>query len=151
MLKYVPWQWDHNKDELLEAIREKVHVGHADYGQLMKLTIRHILNGKNKKPTFEGFEWRWSEQFIEVDDGEYQGTLIFLIHKETYQPSKHDYLITPVCYGNCSGCDTIQYIRTEPDAEKRNKLYLDLCRDLLVQMKAPFNDGGSLWEEADVK
>lgn len=146
MLDYAVWQWDHNKDELLDAIREKVHVGHADYDQLMQLTIRHILNGQNKMPGFEGYTW--SEDFKAIDDGDYQGTLIFLIHRETYQPSEGEYLITFVKYGSCSVCDTIQSIREIPDAEERNKEYLDLCRDMLVHMKAPF-DAYDCWEEAE--
>lgn len=41
-----------------------------------------------------------------IDDGDYQGTYLFLIPEKTYQP--HDYYLIKVWYGSCSGCDTFQ-------------------------------------------
>jgi len=43
-----------------------------------------------------------------VDDGDYQGTLLFVIGASGYQPS--DYWAVKVSYGSCSGCDTFQLI-----------------------------------------
>lgn len=41
-----------------------------------------------------------------IDDGDYQGTYLFIIPEKGYQPSK--YWATTVYYGSCSGCDTLQ-------------------------------------------
>lgn len=45
----------------------------------------------------------------EIDDGHYQGTLVYVIGAEGYQPS--DYWYVKVDYGSCSGCDTLEAIR----------------------------------------
>lgn len=44
----------------------------------------------------------------EIDDGEYQGTLLFVIPQDDYQPL--DYWYVKISYGSCSGCDTLQAI-----------------------------------------
>jgi hypothetical protein len=43
-----------------------------------------------------------------INDGDYQGTFVFLVPSKTYQPST--YLLTKVYYGSCGGCDTLQAI-----------------------------------------
>jgi hypothetical protein len=43
-----------------------------------------------------------------IDDGDYQGTLVFVIAEKGYQPSRYWY--AKVGYGSCSGCDTLQAI-----------------------------------------
>ena len=43
-----------------------------------------------------------------IDDGDYQGTLLYVIGASGYQPS--DYWYVKVGYGSCSGCDTLQAI-----------------------------------------
>lgn len=45
-----------------------------------------------------------------IDDGDYQGTQIFIIPTDTYQPSVEDYVMTDTYYGSCSGCDTLKAI-----------------------------------------
>ncbi len=44
----------------------------------------------------------------EIDDGDYQGTLLYLIAATGYQPD--EYWFVRVSYGSCSGCDTLQAI-----------------------------------------
>jgi hypothetical protein len=46
-----------------------------------------------------------------IDDGDYQGTLVFVIGAGGYQP--HRYWATTVSYGSCGGCDTLQGIRDD--------------------------------------
>lgn len=53
------------------------------------------------------------ERITCVDYGDYQGTLVFVIGAEGYQPSTH-YAVS-VGYGSCSGCDTLEAIRTYTD------------------------------------
>jgi len=52
------------------------------------------------------------ERIHSIDDGDYQGTLVFVIGASGYQPS--DYWYVKVGYGSCSGCDTLEAI-TEGD------------------------------------
>lgn len=44
----------------------------------------------------------------QIDDGDYQGTLLFVIAANDYQPD--DYWYVKVDYGSCSGCDTLMAI-----------------------------------------
>ena len=41
-----------------------------------------------------------------INDGDYQGTLLFIVGAAGYQPYK--YWACKVSYGSCSGCDTFQ-------------------------------------------
>jgi hypothetical protein len=41
-----------------------------------------------------------------IDDGHYQGTLVFVVASGGYQPSR--YWTTRVEYGSCSGCDALE-------------------------------------------
>lgn len=56
----------------------------------------------------------------EIDDGDYQGTLIYLIPYDTYQPSINEYILTAVEYGSCSACDTLLRI-SKYDEDKPSK------------------------------
>lgn len=42
----------------------------------------------------------------EIDDGHYQGTLVYVIAGNGYQPYNYWYVM--VSYGSCSGCDTLE-------------------------------------------
>lgn len=54
-----------------------------------------------------------SERITVIDDGDYQGTLVFVVAAKGYQPS--NYWATRVFYGSCSGCDTFQSYCTYGD------------------------------------
>lgn len=60
-----------------------------------------------------------------IDDGNYQGTLLFVIAAKDYQP--FDYWYVRVSYGSCSGCDTLQSIIETSDKEQRVKEYMQLA------------------------
>ena len=53
--------------------------------------------------------------------GNYQGTLIYILHKDKYQPSIYDYVYLSVGYGSCSCCDTLLGIQGE-DSVKDYKM-----------------------------
>ena len=48
------------------------------------------------------------ERIHEIDDGDYQGTLLYVIGDTSYQPDTYWYV--KVGYGSCSGCDTLEAI-----------------------------------------
>lgn len=67
------------------------------------------------------------ERIHTVDDGDYQGTLLFVIGAGGYQPST--YWTVKVGYGSCSGCDTLEGIRNysdDPPTEEQVKQYMTL-------------------------
>lgn len=54
-----------------------------------------------------------SDRIHTIDDGDYQGTLLFVIAAKGYQPDVYWYV--KVSYGSCSGCDTLENIRNYDD------------------------------------
>lgn len=76
------------------------------------------------------------ERIHQIDDGDYQGTLVFVIAAKGYQPS--NYWATMVSYGSCSGCDTLQAISNyseEPPTPEQANEYLTLALHMLQRMK----------------
>lgn len=52
-----------------------------------------------------------------IDDGDYQGTLLFVVGARGYQPSR--YWGVKVGYGSCSGCDTLLSIKSDGGYDER--------------------------------
>jgi hypothetical protein len=71
-----------------------------------------------------------------IDDGDYQGTLLFLIPEDTYQPDNYYYV--KVEYGSCSGCDTLESIRdydSDTPNDEQVKDYMTLCLHIIQKFK----------------
>lgn len=73
------------------------------YSDIVKATVRAIAleatgGYGDPKPDCENIH--------EINDGEYQGTLVYVIPEVGYQPSEYWYV--RVWYGSCCGCDTLQ-------------------------------------------
>ena len=144
MIKFCKDQWNANREHLEEALRGDTQLNTCDYKYLLSLVVEHILN-----PGLLSFEQGWSARNITViGDGDYQGTLMFLIPKACYQPSESEYLLTFVNYGSCSGCDTLMGIQdlddVKPPTEQQLKDYMALCKALVENVVKPYNDG---WRE----
>ena len=147
MIKYCIEKWDKNKDLLRSALDNNKLLNHVlnkndddpledlEYKDLVKLTVMFILNDEN--------EWD-ANKIKEIDDGDYQGTLLYLIPEDTYQPNSAEYLMTFVEYGSCSGCDTLQGIQCFLDTRSRDEGIddlMNLCKDLICNMIKPYNTG----------
>ncbi len=106
MIKDFVKAWDLNKNKLEEYIRTHKQKDYCGYKLLVKLLFDIVIN-----PTMED-DWDMfdTEYITVINDGNYQGTLIFVLHKDHYQPCVSDYVYTSVGYGSCSGCDTLQRI-----------------------------------------
>ncbi len=90
-------------NERKKFIEKKFGEKHPEnYLELVKIVIETIANKEEYggEPDIE--------RIHEIDDGAYQGTLIFIIAEQGYQPDKYWYV--KVRYGSCSGCDTLQGI-----------------------------------------
>lgn len=70
-----------------------------DYIDIVKIVIEAV---------HDGYDSPDPERIHEIDDGEYQRTLLFVIPADEYQPWNYWYV--KVCYGSCSGCDTLMAI-----------------------------------------
>lgn len=104
MIKHYVQQWEENKDKL-EVVFKNNPVP-PNYAEIVKLLFTHVLKETDKN-YFDGHDIK---KMKEINDGEWQGTLIFIIPYKTYQPSVSEYIFTSVGYGSCSGCDTLQNI-----------------------------------------
>lgn len=141
MLKYCKEKWDRNKKQLEAAMVSNERLNSLWYDDFVRMVVEHILN-----PGCDDYE-RWDAKNItEIDNGDYQGTLLYLIPRDTYQPSEGEYLMTYAGYGSCSGCDAIHNIRSmslydEHVIANQIKCYMALCKDLVTNMIKPYNYG----------
>lgn len=146
MLKYCLEKWNKNRDRLENSLRTLPNLYELNYHALLQFVVADILNDDDE------YDLKWDyEHITEIDNGDYQGTLLYLIPEETYQPNEYEYLMTYIGYGSCSGCDTLEHIRMgfyydkEPSDEVINE-YMALCKDFVTNMIKPYNCG---WREDD--
>jgi hypothetical protein len=135
MIRYCYNAWESNKDNLEGNLRTSHHLRDIEYIDLVKTVVRFIL----------GEDWD-ADRITEIDNGDYQGTLLFLIPQDTYHPCEYEYLMTYVWYGSCTGCDTLRGItsKMEPDtppAKRELQDLMTLCKDIVMHMVKPFNSG----------
>lgn len=97
-----------NKDKMRRVFRESFP---SDYEGIVREVVKAV-NGYGES----GFREPDPDNIHVIDDGDYQGTLLFIIPERTYQP--HEYWYVRVWYGSCSGCDALMSIEhrcgTEP-------------------------------------
>lgn len=82
------------------------------------------------------------ERVHEIDDGDYQGTLLYVIAAKGYQP--RDYHFVKVGYGSCSGCDTLQGIKDYGDEKptpEQVEQYMALATHIIQGLKLMGGDG----------
>lgn len=133
MIKKFVEAWDKHKDELKEYIQTHEMREYAlEYKGLVYLLFEKVINPEMEN-TFE-FEAFDLDDMVALDHGNYQGTQVFILHKDTYQPDIDDYVYTHVDYGSCSGCDTLLritlYEEGIPNENQVDDLML-LCLHLL--------------------
>lgn len=138
MLKYCYKKWDQNKDRLEVALR-KTDLSRVEYRDLLILTVANILDPDD----YSDYSWD-AGNCTEINDGDYQGTLLYLIPAKTYQPSEYEYLMTYIGYGSCSGCDLLQAIQPDSHDETTDEdiaEFMALCKDFITNMIKPYNAG----------
>lgn len=144
MLKIIVEQWDKNKDILKEKLK-KINLDKIDYKTLVKMTFKYVYNTNNGNESVD------VGRIHQIDDGDYQGTLLYIIPFDTYQPQEGEYLMTYVGYGSCSGCDTLlgiteDYEEVGTPSENQLKYLMILCKDILQNTIKPYNFG---WRNDD--
>lgn len=132
MIPEVIQQWEANKHKLEEYFRTAKQSEYANsYKTILQKIIELVITGPSDWSKYD------VSKITEVDDGDYQGTLIFLIPTDVYQPGIGDYLVTHTYYGSCSGCDTLQSICMYSDGianEEQVKEYMTLALHLVQKM-----------------
>ena len=148
MLNIFVRQWDKNKDVLRDKL-VPLSVKRVDYDELVKVAFDVIYNQNNE--TIDSTNRALDIEHITViDNGDYQGTLLYFIPFETYQPSESEYLLTYVGYGSCSGCDALQWIYDCTTGKKQVDALLSLCKDIITNTIRPYNTGWRSSEDFEV-
>lgn len=146
MLKILLRKWNENKSLLRQELSTRTNLNGCNYLDLVKLTFETIYN-KGELGYGKDLDL---DNITQIDNGDYQGTLLFLIPFNIYQPSEYEYLMTYVGYGSCSGCDTLlsiqEYNNGQELTEQQVKLFMNLCKDIVTNTIKPYNSG---WREND--
>ena len=134
MIQELILQWEQNKNELQDYFRNTKQSEYSnDYKEIVIKIFEICLKKADKYYAFD------VSKMTVIDDGDYQGTKIFIIPKDTYQPSVFDYVYTDTYYGSCSGCDTLQCIcdtnYDELPNEEQVKEYMTLALHLVQRLK----------------
>jgi hypothetical protein len=119
-------RFDKQREALLAGFKAK----HPDsYDDIVKAVVTAVTDeDEYRSPD--------PERIHKIDDGEYQGTLVYVIAAKGYQPS--DYWYVKVGYGSCSGCDTLQNISGyshEPPTDQQAADYLTLALHVMQGLK----------------
>lgn len=141
MIKFCLDKWNKNSDKLKEHLKNREDLNTCDYIDLVKLVVEHIFN-IDETLKFD------SDNITEIDNGDYQGTLLFVIPRVKYQPSECDYLMAYVEYGSCTVCDTLQGIQSWREGYSHEKVteaqlsdFMNLCKDIVQNTIKPYNYG----------
>ena len=138
--------WDRNNKKLREVLSERTDLNSCSYKDLVKITFEVIFNNDEYNDDIK----LDLEHMTEIDDGSYQGTILWAIPFDTYQPSANEYLMTHIEYGSCSCCDTLQgiqgYSEEKPTKEQLNE-FMMLCKDFVCNAIKPYNHG---WRHNDM-
>lgn len=141
MIKEFCLAWEKNKDKLEEYFRTTKQDEYGNYEDLVKLLFDIVIN-----PSIESDYYRFdTENILVIDDGDYQGTQVFILHRDQYQPSVEDYVYTNTYYGSCSYCDTLLGISgcsDELPSESQVNDYMDLCLHLLQKCHYMIDEEG---------
>jgi hypothetical protein len=134
MIKKFVEKWNRYKENLENYFRNTKQEEYQDYEDIVKALFKNVIN--------QGETDHWNKFNIEemtlIDDGDYQGTQIFIIPLDTYQPNIEDYVVTNTYYGSCSGCDTLLAINEFSSglpSEEQIHDYMMLALHLLQKCK----------------
>jgi hypothetical protein len=115
----------------LHAMREKFTAKHPDdYKEVVRAVVHMLADASTEcdKPD--------PKRIHEIDDGDYQGTHVYVIGAQGYQPSRYWYV--KVSYGSCSGCDTLQAISeysSDPPNSKQVSEYMTLALHIVQGLR----------------
>lgn len=119
--------WDSRKQE----VREKFELKHPDSYEDVVRAVVGILGDS------EAYGSPDPDRITSIDHGDYQGTLLFVIGANGYQPD--DYWYVKVNYGSCSGCDTLQAIceySSDPPTDEQVDEYMTLALHIVQGLKS---------------
>jgi hypothetical protein len=118
------------------VLREGFAAKHPEYIDIVKAVVS-VIGEKSAYVDAAAYEEPDATRIHQIDDGSYQGTLIFVIASVGYQPWKYWYV--KVGYGSCSGCDTLEGIRDYedgPPTKEQVDAYMTLALHIVQGLKS---------------
>ena len=145
MIKEFVFAWKENMDKLEKYFKETKQIEYSEYRKIVKkifeIVINPYLEDNAEYPLEKGFDL---ENIVVIDNGDYQGTQIFILPLNVYQPSEDEYVVTNTYYGSCSGCDTLLRIQgydtDELPDKKQIKEYMLLSLHILQKCKMLYKE-----------
>lgn len=112
-------------------IRDQIAKGEGlSYQSILTIVVQAILDESDD-------DWYSPspKNIASVDFGDYQGTTVFVIGQNSYQPTLHWYVL--VGYGSCSHCDRLQDIDKTWDKTEEERLdqLVDLARSITQEIR----------------
>jgi len=129
-------RWEERKGILRAAFSAKPCIG--EWKELVALVVREVLEVDESSPSVPSPD---PQRIHEIDDGDYQGTLVYVIGSKGYQPS--DYYYLRVSYGSCSVCDTLQSVSeysSDPPMDSQLDRYMTLALHIIQGLHAMGGD-----------
>ena len=121
--------FDNVRKQLAATFR---NIGWITYDGLLRETIKAIADDLSNSD-MALCETPDPDRITIINDGDYQGTLVFVIGAQGYQPS--NYWLTRAYYGSCSACDTLQGILDEQDSDARAQQLMTLALHMVQRLK----------------
>lgn len=128
MIKEFVERWDKYKDDLRDYFKNNKQEEYPTYEDIVKALFEYVINKDEGHYDYD------IENITVIDDGDYQGTLIFILHKSKYQPEIENYIYTNVYYGSCSHCDTLKGIQSWDLEELPNNDQVDSYMTLALHI-----------------
>ena len=83
--------WERHKEELRTYIEASSQKELESYQALVKILFQIVINPDLKDAPYD------TDKIIVIDDGDYQGTQIYILRQAVYQPCVENYVYTHVC------------------------------------------------------
>lgn len=138
MIKTLVTSWESNKDVIRKELTETLTKYYDDkldfyfdYELLVRILFSNLkVTDKKYDDEYYSFE---IDNMVVIDNGHYQGTMIYVIPSNCYQPSVGNHYYTHNYYGSCSGCDLLQHIlmSTGDNIEEGVDDLMGLCLNLV--------------------
>ena len=128
--------WDKNNKLLLKEFENNEPENYQDIVEkLVTIVINPYLEENRFDSDFPNYSLDIDNMTV-IDNGDCQGTKIYIIPFDDYQPNINDYVFTHNHYGSCSGCDTFYGIRDDYNTkEEKAKEFHILALHILQRFK----------------
>lgn len=127
--------WNENKDKLEKYFKNTKQEKYDEYEKILKQLVEIVINPYLSNKRYKTLDIK---KIRIIDDGDYQGTQIYIIPFDLYQPDVEDYVYTNNYYGSCSGCDTLLSISNYQEGiptPKQVEGYMTIALHLLQKFK----------------